>query len=82
MTMIISKAEETSSQLITNQIAELGDWRGDLLAKIREIIKTAAPSFTEEWKWETAVWSQKGNVLSAASFKDHVLNSTFSKALP
>ncbi len=72
MTMTSSKVNMSPSELITGQIAGLTDWRGLLLSKIRELIKAAAPDITEEWKWDTAVWSQKGNVLSAAAFKDHI----------
>jgi hypothetical protein len=62
----------SSSELITNQIAGLADWRGQLLAKLRAVIHEAAPDITEEWKWDTAVWSQKGNVVAVGVFKDHV----------
>ena len=47
------------SQLITQQIAELADWRGKMLARLRKLILEAAPDITEEWKWDTAVWSHK-----------------------
>jgi hypothetical protein len=57
----------TPSQLITKQIAELADWRGNQLARLRKLILEAAPGLTEEWKWDTAVWSQKGNVVAAAA---------------
>ena len=62
----------TPSEHITEQISELGDWRGDMLARLRKLILEAAPDITEEWKWGTAVWSQKGLVCSAAAFKDHM----------
>ena len=67
-----SKDGMTPSQLITNQIAELADWRGKMLARLRKLILEAAPDITEEWKWDTAVWSQQGLVCSAGAFKDHV----------
>jgi hypothetical protein len=70
----------TPSQLITNQIAELADWRGKMLARLRELILQAAPDITEEWKWDTAVWSQKGLVCSAGTFKDHVKLNFFKGA--
>jgi hypothetical protein len=70
----------TPSQLITNQIASLADWRGRLLARLRELIHAAAPDAIEEWKWETAVWSQKGNVVAAAAFKDHIKLNFFKGA--
>ena len=70
----------TPSQLITNQIAELADWRGKLLARLRQLILEAAPDITEEWKWGTAVWSHKGLVCSAGAFTDHVKLNFFKGA--
>ncbi len=70
----------TPSRLITNQIAELADWRGKMLARLRKLILEAAPDITEEWKWDTAVWSQKGLVCSAGVFKDHVKLNFFKGA--
>jgi len=69
------------SQLITNQIAELTDWRGSTLSRLRELIHQTAPELREEWKWGTAVWSQKGNVVSTCAFKDHVKLTLFKGAL-
>ena len=60
------------AQLITNQIAELADWRGKMLARLRKLIHEADADITEEWKWGTAVWSHKGNVVAIGAFKDHV----------
>jgi hypothetical protein len=60
------------SQLITNQIAKLGDWRGKILSRLRIVILEADPHLTEEWKWNTAVWTRNGLVCSAGAFKDHV----------
>jgi len=60
------------SQLITNQIAKLGDWRGKILSRLRKVILEADPHLTEEWKWNTAVWTRNGLVCSAGAFKDHV----------
>ncbi len=70
----------TPSQHIDNQIAELADWRGDLLARLRKLILEPAPAITEEWKWGAAVWSQNGLVCSAAPFKDHVKLNFFQGA--
>jgi len=67
-----SKATPNASHLITKQIADLGDWRGRMLAQLRRAILGAAPGITEEWKWGTAVWTNKGLVCSAGAFKDHV----------
>jgi hypothetical protein len=75
-----SKADMAPSQLITNQIAELTDWRGKMLARLRKLILEAAPVITEEWKWGTAVWSHKGNVVSIGTFKDHVKLNFFQGA--
>jgi hypothetical protein len=60
------------SQLITNQIAKLGDWRGKILSRLRKVILEADPHLTEEWKWNTTVWTRNGLVCSAGAFKDHV----------
>jgi hypothetical protein len=80
MKAAISNNSNTPSELITNQITELADWRGELLARLRALIHEAAPDITEEWKWETAVWSQKGNVVAAGAFKDHVKLNFFKGA--
>jgi hypothetical protein len=75
-----SQDELTPSQLITNQIAGLADWRGQMLARLRVLIHEAAPELTEEWKWGPAVWSKKGNVVAASAFKDHVKMNFFKGA--
>jgi len=69
-----------ASQLITNMIAELGDWRGKLIARLRKLIVDAAPDVTEEWKWGTAVWTSNGMVCAAGAFKDHVKLNFFKGA--
>jgi hypothetical protein len=74
------KADITPSQLITNQIAELPDWRGKLLARLRKLILGAEPGITEEWKWGTAVWSRNGMICSAGAFKDHLKLNFFKGA--
>jgi hypothetical protein len=75
-----STDDPTPSQLITNQIAELADWRGTMLARLRKLILEADPDLTEEWKWGTAVWSHKGNVVAIGAFKDHVKLNFFKGA--
>ena len=80
MTITTSKEGLLPAQLITNQIAELADWRGQLLVRLRELIHEAAPDITEEWKWGTAVYSQKGNVVAAGAFKDHIKLNFFKGA--
>jgi len=72
--------DKTPSRLITNQIAELADWRGNMLTRLRKLILKTAPDITEEWKWGTAVWSQNGLVCGAGAFKDHVKLNFFKGA--
>src|SRR5262245_12428912 len=73
----------SSSQQITSYIADLADWRGDALARLRTLILEADPEIAEEWKWDTPVWSHKGNVVAAGAFKDHLkLNFFKGAALP
>ena len=68
------------SELIDQQIAELGDWRGEVLARLRTLIHEAAPDITEEWKWGTGVYTQKGLVCAASAFKDHAKLNFFKGA--
>ena len=85
MKKVDTKPEVKSpSQNIDERIAELGDWRGDVLRHIRKLIKEADPSITEEWKWVkpsspgTPVWSHNGLICTGESYKDHV-KLTFAK---
>jgi len=75
-----SKDNLTPSQHIDNYIKELTDWRGKLLARLRKLILAAAPELTEEWKWDTPVWSYKGNVVAGGAFKDHIKLNFFKGA--
>jgi hypothetical protein len=75
-----NKGDSIASQRITDLIAEMGDWRGKILARLRKIILDAAPDLVEEWKWGTAVWTNKGLVCSAGAFKDHVKLNFFKGA--
>src|SRR5262245_12115797 len=68
------------SEQITKYIDGLGDWRGRLLARLRKLILGATPELIEEWKWNTPVWSNNGNVVAAAAFKDHVKINFFKGA--
>jgi len=68
------------SELITKQIADLPDWRGQLFARLRQLILQADPEITEEWKWDTAVWSHKGLVCAVGAFKDHLKVNFFKGA--
>jgi hypothetical protein len=74
------KDKRTPSQQITNHIAELADWRGNVLARLRKLILEADPDMVEEWKWETPVWSHHGNVVAAGAFQDHVKLNFFKGA--
>jgi hypothetical protein len=68
------------SELIDKQIAAFGDWRGKTLARLRDLIHAAAPDITEEWKWGTAVYTQKGLVCAASAFNDHAKLNFFKGA--
>ena len=70
---------KTPSQQIDQRIAELGDWRGKTLAKIRELIKKAEPDVVEEWKWRgVPVWYRDGMLCTGETYKSHV-KVTFAK---
>ncbi|MFO1107436.1 MAG: DUF1801 domain-containing protein [Amaricoccus sp.] len=74
----------TASQRIDGRIAELGDWRGAMLARVRELIHEADPEVVEEWKWRgVPVWSHAGILCTGESYKT-VVKLTFAKgaALP
>jgi len=73
-------ADSKASQRITNMIAELADWRGKLIVRLRKLILEAAPTITEEWKWNTAVWTSNGMICAAGAFKDHVKLNFFKGA--
>ena len=64
---------EAASALISKRIAELGDWRGEMLARMRKLIAEAVPDVVEEWKWMgTPVWSQDGIICTGESYKSVV----------
>ena len=69
------------SQLIDTRIAELADWRGQMIARLRQLILAADPEIKEEWKWDTPVWSHKGLVCSVGAFKGTVKLNFFQGAL-
>jgi hypothetical protein len=70
---------QSASEKISNRIAELGDWRGKTLARIRKLIKDADPDVVEEWKWMgTPIWSHDGIICTGESYKQHV-KLTFAK---
>ncbi|HUJ85750.1 MAG TPA: DUF1801 domain-containing protein [Burkholderiales bacterium] len=68
-----------ASELISKRIAELADWRGKTLDRMRKLIKRADPEVVEEWKWMgTPVWSHDGIICTGESYK-HVVKLTFAK---
>jgi hypothetical protein len=67
-----------ASTLINERIAELGDWRGETLARIRALIKEADPDVLEEWKWAIPVWSHDGILCTGETYKAAV-KMTFAK---
>jgi hypothetical protein len=70
---------QSASELISNRIAELGDWRGKTLASMRKLIKEADPEVVEEWKWMgTPVWEHDGILCTGESYKQ-VVKLTFAK---
>jgi hypothetical protein len=70
---------EVASTNITKRIQELGDWRGETLARVRQLIHDADPDIQEEWKWMgTPVWSHDGIVCTGESYKQ-VVKLTFAR---
>ena len=84
MTKSSAKKVEYPSQLIDARIQELGDWRGETIAKVRRLIKEADPEVVEEWKWVkptnpgTPVWSHNGGICTGETYKS-VVKLTFFK---
>ena len=71
--------EQPASELISKRIAELGDWRGETLSRMRKLIQQADPHAVEEWKWRgTPVWSHDGIICTGESYKN-VVKLTFAK---
>ena len=78
MTKSRAKAVESPSALIDARIKDLGDWRGETLARIRALIKEADPDVVEEWKWDLPVWSHDGLICTGETYKKAV-KMTFQK---
>jgi hypothetical protein len=74
----MAKSDPSPSELIAQRIADLGDWRGQTLARVRKLIKDAVPGVVEEWKWAkaanpgTPVWSHDGIICTGESYKNAV----------
>jgi hypothetical protein len=79
MSKTSQKAGDAASGLIDQRIADLGDWRGETLGRVRELIHEAAPDVVEEWKWMgTPVWSHGGIICTGETYKS-VVKLTFFK---
>jgi hypothetical protein len=77
--MANEQAGESPSELIDARIKELGDWRGELLARIRKVVKLADPDVVEEWKWRgVPVWYHDGMICTGETHKS-VVKMTFAK---
>ncbi len=74
-----SQKSESPSQLIDARIKELGDWRGQMLSRIRTLVKQADPEVVEDWKWRgVPVWSHAGLICTGETYKN-VVKMTFAK---
>jgi hypothetical protein len=79
---VSAPTEDSASQRIDDRIRELGDWRGTVLKRMRELIHEADPDVVEEWKWQkatspgTPVWSHDGGICTGESYKE-VVKLTF-----
>src|SRR5436190_10919196 len=79
MTPSDSQTDTSPSQLIDARIEELGDWRGEMLSRLRGLVKQADPEVVEEWKWRgTPVWSHDGIICTGETYKS-VVKMTFFK---
>ena len=72
------EAGKAADKLISQRIAELDDWRGETLARMRALIRDADPGVVEEWKWGGLVWSRDGGICTGESYKS-VVKLTFFK---
>ena len=74
-----SKQEKSPSQFIDERIEELGDWRGETLARVRALVKQADPEVVEEWKWRgVPVWEHAGIICTGETYKT-IVKLTFAK---
>lgn len=73
-----SQEGQSASRLIDERIEELRDWRGEMLARLRKLIKQADPEVIEEWKWGGPVWSHDGLICTGETYKNAV-KMTFAK---
>jgi hypothetical protein len=73
-----SQESRSASELIDGRIEELGDWRGELLSRLRGLVQDADPDVLEEWKWRNPVWSHDGLICTGEAYKS-VVKMTFAK---
>jgi hypothetical protein len=73
-----SQESKSPSQLIDARIRELDDWRGEMLSRLRTLVKEADPEVVEEWKWNVPVWSHDGLICTGETYKN-VVKMTFAK---
>ncbi|MGO4170816.1 DUF1801 domain-containing protein [Bosea sp. TAF32] len=74
-----TQTEKSPSELIDGRIAELGDWRGEMLARLRALIQQTVPDVVEEWKWRgVPVWYRDGMICTGETYKS-VVKLTFAK---
>ena len=74
-----SQKSDSPSQLIDTRIKELGDWRGEMLSRLRSLVKEADPEIVEEWKWRgVPVWEHDGIICTGETYKS-VVKMTFAK---
>ena len=73
-----SQKGQSPSRMIDQRIEELGDWRGEMLSRLRTLIKQADPEVVEEWKWSVPVWSHDGVICTGETYKK-VVKMTFAK---
>ena len=71
-----SAASSSPAELIDARIEQLGDWRGEMLSRLRALIKAADPEVVEEWKWSNPVWSHDGLICTGETYKS-VVKTTF-----
>jgi hypothetical protein len=77
----MTKSGETPSQLIDARIEELGDWRGEMLSRVRALVKQAEPDVVEEWKWRgVPVWERDGIICTGETYKNYVKVTFFKGA--
>lgn len=80
MTEKSASAQKTPGQLIDDRIAELGDWRGDMLARVRAVVHAALPDVVEEWKWRgVPTWYANGGIVCTGETYKAAVKLTFAK---